>query len=266
MWQKPSKRERWFIRFRVLLVYSMYSIFNVYHSQGDGIVMFDWIADKINFILSDHLSASIHICGDFSIHYREWLVHSSKTDEEIKYCYDLSITYLLTKIVYKFTRVHGIANFLDHCPNKCSTVVLPFLCFLEHSLFFAKPKASPDIPCHRAIFRGSKADWDSFRSYIVEALFPRFFKIKAPGTAYFNYLIIARQFWKKLWSAERIKSNPKLDSCEFWEITSQLESLFWTSIGVQNHSKPQVKLIYNPPLKILENVRFLVIPEKREIR
>lgn len=44
------------------LVHSLSFVFISYHTQDDGIVIFDRIAEKID-IFSDHLSAIIYICG-----------------------------------------------------------------------------------------------------------------------------------------------------------------------------------------------------------
>lgn len=49
-------------------------------------LMFNRITEKITDILSDQPS----VCEDFSIHHDEWLVHSNITNEEGKYCHDLT--------------------------------------------------------------------------------------------------------------------------------------------------------------------------------
>lgn len=60
--------------FQVAFVHSKTFIFTVYFPQEDGIEIDD------NF--SDHHSATIHMYSDFNIHYKEWLFHSNKTNEE----------------------------------------------------------------------------------------------------------------------------------------------------------------------------------------
>lgn len=77
--------------FCVALIHNVSFIFTIYHSQSDGALMFDW---KL-FFPFDHLSSSIHICGDFNFHYEMYLVHLSKSNEG-KYCHDFSIAYKLT--------------------------------------------------------------------------------------------------------------------------------------------------------------------------
>lgn len=50
----------------------------------DGIAMFDSIAEKIDDTFSVHPSVSIHIYGDFNIHHKEWLDHSTIQTELTK--------------------------------------------------------------------------------------------------------------------------------------------------------------------------------------
>lgn len=98
----------------------MSSIFTVYSPQDDGI-------DKIAENTDDNPSAKIHICDDFNIHHKEWLVHSNKSDEEGRYCYDFSITYDLIQIIDKHThvpdttvhRTNLLNLFFASCPEKC---------------------------------------------------------------------------------------------------------------------------------------------------
>lgn len=97
-------------------------VFTVYHLQDDGIAISDKIT--VDDILSDHSSITIHICDNFNIH-QECLFHSNITDEDGKNSYDFAITYELTRIVIKPTRIPDIvwhyANLLDifltSCPN-----------------------------------------------------------------------------------------------------------------------------------------------------
>lgn len=131
---------------------------------------FTRVAENIDDILSHHPSASIYICGDFSIHHEKWLINSNKTNEEGKWCHDYSITYELSKIRNKPTYVSNIighhANllnlFLTSFPDKCSAEVLTLLCSSDHSLINvkidAKPKTSSNVPFHRTIFWYTKTD------------------------------------------------------------------------------------------------------------
>lgn len=66
--------SHWFF-FRVTLIHG---IFTLYRLQYYGILMFD-NAKRIDNILSNHLSASIHICDDFN---EEWWVHSNTSYED----------------------------------------------------------------------------------------------------------------------------------------------------------------------------------------
>lgn len=106
----------------------------------------------IDDITSHNLLASIHICGDFNIHHKEWLVHSNITEEEWKYCHDFSIAYELTQVVGKPIRVPDTtghhANVLElffaSCPDQYSVEVLPPVNTSDHSLISAKFDAKPD--------------------------------------------------------------------------------------------------------------------------
>lgn len=108
--------------------------------------------------LYEHHSASIHVCGDFSIHHKGWLIYSNKTGEEGRYYQDFPIVDEHTAFPIK-TGYH--AKLLDHfhtfCPEKFSAELLPPLCPSDHSLVsvkvVAKPKAFHDVPFHRTIFR-----------------------------------------------------------------------------------------------------------------
>lgn len=51
------------------------------------------------------LSATIHTCGNFIIHYKACIIHSNKTIEVEKYCYDLSIDFVLIQIMDKPTHI-----------------------------------------------------------------------------------------------------------------------------------------------------------------
>lgn len=90
--------------------------------------MVDRIA-KIN-IFSIHPSITIHICDDFNIHHKEWLVHSSSTYEDRKYCCFLHI---LRVDPDRPTRAPDTAGhhanlldlFLASCFDQCSAKVLP---------------------------------------------------------------------------------------------------------------------------------------------
>ena len=63
--------------------------------------------------------------------------------------------------------------FLTSCPEKCSTYVLSPLGTSDHFVVSvkidAKSEISTDAPFHRTVFRYSKADWDSFRSFMADA-------------------------------------------------------------------------------------------------
>ena len=177
-----------FMCFRVALVRSTSFIFTLYRPQNDGVILFDRIADKIDTILSDYPYADIHVCGDFNVHHEEWLVHSNKTDKEGRHCRDFAIAYGLSQIVKEPTHIpdvdgqfHSLLDlFLTSCHDRCVSSVLSPLGSSDHSVVSvkieSKLKETSDVPFHRTVFRYSKADWDSFRSFITDAPLPTIFK------------------------------------------------------------------------------------------
>ena len=181
--------------FRVSLVHSTSFIFALYRPQKDGTVIFDQIGQAIDSILSENPYADIHICGDFNVHHSEWLIHSNKTTPEGRYCHDFAVAYDLTQTVTKPTRVPDAtgqyANLLDlfltSCPERCSTSVLSPLGSSDHCVVSVKvdtkSDTSTDVPFHRTVFRYSKADWDSFRSFMADAPLSHIFNQDADKAA-----------------------------------------------------------------------------------
>ena len=107
--------------------------------------MFDRIAEMIDLILKDNPNANFHLCGDFNVHHKQWLIHSNKTDKEGSHLYDFSIAYNLTQIVKEPTRVPDRPNefpslldlFITSIPDKYSPFVSSPLGF-DHSVVHAK--------------------------------------------------------------------------------------------------------------------------------
>ena len=174
--------------FRVALLHNTAFIFTLYRPQTDGVGIFDSIAGKIDSIMSVHPTASIHICGDYNIHHKEWLIHSNKTTAEGRHCHDFALAYDLTQIVDKPTHIPDqpgqFSNLLDlfltSCPDACSQSVHSPLGSSDHCLVQvevqAKCSVTPDAPFHRKVFRYSKADWDGFRSFITDIPLSNIFK------------------------------------------------------------------------------------------
>lgn len=63
--------------------------------QYDETVMFDWLAETIDNILTEYLTASFNIHSEFNIHHKERLVHLNESHEG-RYCRDFSVAYKLT--------------------------------------------------------------------------------------------------------------------------------------------------------------------------
>ena len=81
--------------------------------------------------------------------------------------------------------------FLTSCPEKCSTSVLSPLGSSDHCVVSvkidAKSEISTDVPFHRTVFRYSKADWDSFRSFMADAPLSHIFNQNAEKAVCLTY-------------------------------------------------------------------------------
>ena len=171
-----------FMCFKVALVQSTSYIFTLYRPQNDadGKVLLDQIAEKVDLILTECPSANIHICGDFNVHHKEWLIHSNTTDEAGWQCHDFAMAYGLTQIVDVPTRVPDrdgdfaslLDLFLTSVPDKCVHSVTAPLGTSDHCVVSVKVetkyKKSSDAPFHRKVYRFAKADWDGFRSFMSD--------------------------------------------------------------------------------------------------
>ena len=115
--------------------------------------------------MSVHTTASIHICGDFNIHHKEWFIHSNKTTAEERHCYDFGLAYDLTQFFDKPTHIPDqsghFSNLLDLCLTSCSDACLISVhsplessdpCLIQVEVQ-AKCIVTPDCPFHRKVFR-----------------------------------------------------------------------------------------------------------------
>ena len=181
--------------FRIALLHSTAFIFVLYRPQDDGCQVFESIASQIDKIQLDYPSANIHVCGDFNVHHKEWLVHSNKTDPEGRHCHDFSVAYELTQIIDAPTRVPDVAGhypnlldlFLTSCPDRCTHTVSSPRGRSDHCMVSVsinvQCKKSSDAPFHRTVYRYSKANWDEFRSFMADAPLKHFFKFKVSKAA-----------------------------------------------------------------------------------
>ena len=166
--------------FKVSLLLSTSYVFTLYRPQNDGVSIFESISEKIDTILLSQPSASIHICGDFNIHHKEWLIHSNTTDFEGRYCHNFALAYELSQIIDGPTRVPDVTGhtpslldlFLTSSPNTCTHSICSPLGSSDHCLIEvnieSKCVQTNDVPFHRRVFRYSKADWNGFRNFISD--------------------------------------------------------------------------------------------------
>lgn len=142
--------------FHVALIHSTTFIFALYCPQYEGSVIFNWTSEMIDNIFTKFPLTSVHICSDFNIHHKDWLVHSNKTGKEGRYYGDFSIAYELTQIIEELTPVPNVmwqqANlfnlFLTYCTDECLAKVLPTIGTSDHSLSSQCPNwfQTNDIP------------------------------------------------------------------------------------------------------------------------
>ena len=171
-----------FMCFKVALAQGTSFIFTLYRPQNDtdGDILLDQIAEQVDLILTKFPSANIHICGDFNVHHKDWLIHSNHTDAPGRQCFEFAAASGLTQIVDVPTRVPDRAGdfaslldlFLTSVPDKCVHSVTSPLGTSDHCVVSVKVntkfKKSSDVPFHRRVYRFAKADWDSFRSFMSD--------------------------------------------------------------------------------------------------
>ena len=68
-------------------------------------MVFDSISSNIDEVLSINPSANAFVCGDFSVHHKDWLTYSGGTDRPGKLSYNFSISNDLTQMVNFTTQI-----------------------------------------------------------------------------------------------------------------------------------------------------------------
>ena len=136
----------------------------------------DSISTNIDEVLSINPSA-VFVFGDFNVHHKDWLTHSSGTDRSGELCYNFSISNDRTQMVNFPTRIpdcdsHSPALldlFLFFDASICSTMAFPPLGNSDHavaSFFIDFPSNSKwDAPFHYIAYEYSRADWDGHRDH-----------------------------------------------------------------------------------------------------
>lgn len=100
-------------------------IFTLNRTQDDGTVIIR-ISVKSDNILTEYHSASFHICVDFSIHHKEWLIHSNTTDEE-PFLMQQDIRTLLASFLHRVLKNSALQNIylsvLNFMPNQSHPLI-----------------------------------------------------------------------------------------------------------------------------------------------
>ena len=82
------------------LVHSV-TYFLLYQSPfSSSCIVFDFVSTSIDKALSVHPYTKIFVCGDFSVHHKDWLTYSGVTDRPGKLCCNFSVSHALTQGPY----------------------------------------------------------------------------------------------------------------------------------------------------------------------
>lgn len=92
---------------RVCAFVSTTFIFTLHRSLVDGSVMFDRITETIDNIFFEYTSVNFNIYGESNIQHIKWLVHSNNTDDEGRHCWNFSVAYKLSHIMFIGNRTLG---------------------------------------------------------------------------------------------------------------------------------------------------------------
>ena len=139
-------------------------------------LLFDQLNLRIEETISNFPDSEISILGDFNIHNKDWLLHSSHTDNAGLFAESFAISNNLTQLVACPTRVpdqsHHFTNMLDlfltsnptlYDTPKCLAPIGKsdhnLLSFM-HTLTIKKPSSK-----RSKVWQFSKADWNSLRDY-----------------------------------------------------------------------------------------------------
>ena len=89
-----------YLRLRMTLLPSVSYFFFLYQSTSSSLyTVFDSISSNINEVLSINPSANFFVFGHFSIHHKDCLTYSGRTDRPGELCYNFSFLIDLTQMV-----------------------------------------------------------------------------------------------------------------------------------------------------------------------
>ena len=91
-------------------------------------MVFDSISSNIDEVLSINPSANAFVCGDFSVHHKDWLTYSGGTDRPGKLSYNFSISNDLTQMVNFTTQIPDCDS---HSPALLDFFLLMLVFFLQ---------------------------------------------------------------------------------------------------------------------------------------
>ena len=123
-----------YLCFWLALPSSVSYFFFLYQSPSSSShIFFDSISSNIGEVLLIHPPANLFVFGDFTIHHKDWLTYSGRTDKSGKLCYNISVSNVLNQIVNFPTRIpdcdsHSPALldlFLSSDASICFTMVFP---------------------------------------------------------------------------------------------------------------------------------------------
>ena len=165
--------EDFYLRFRLALLHSVSYFFFLYLSTSPSLcTVFHPISCNIDEVLSINPSANVFVFGDFTVHLKDWVTYSGRTDRPGELCYNFSISKDLIQMVNFPT---GIPDCDSHSPalvdlfissytNICSKMAFPPLGNSDHVMISVSIdfpiNSKRDAQFHRIAYNFSRADWD----------------------------------------------------------------------------------------------------------
>ena len=129
--------EHSYISMRLAMVHTTAYIFFLYRPSDDNLAVIDSISSKIDQILVDNSSASIHLCGDFNVHNKDWLVFSNKTTHEGTDCQNFAVSHDLTQIIDFPTRIPDVEHHFQSLLDLFLLSTMPV--FSKHASWYIRP-------------------------------------------------------------------------------------------------------------------------------
>ena len=170
--------------------------FFLYQSPSSSLcTVFYSTSCNIDEVLSINQSANVFVFGDFTIHHKDWLTYSDRTDCPGELCCHFSISNDLTQMVNFPTRIpdgdsHSpvlLDLFISSDASICSTMAFPPLGNSDHVVVSVSVEflsnLQQDAPFHYIHYDYYCADWDGLRDHLRDVPWDDIFKLSASPAA-----------------------------------------------------------------------------------